>query len=59
MLTASSGYYQLIDCKITALATEKRPLAERVVEKLNLAAKAFLLSTILFAVLAAALKIVH
>ena len=59
MLTAASGYYQLIDCKIIALATEKRPLAERVVEKLKLAAKAFLLSTILFAVLAAALKIVH
>ena len=56
---ASSGYAQLIECKIIALDTEKRPLADRVMEKLKLAAKTFLLSAILFAVLTAALKIAH
>ena len=55
-LTASSGYAQLIECKKIALDTEKRPLADRVMEKLKLAAKMFLLSAILFAVLSAALK---
>ena len=58
-LTASSGYAQLIEYKIIALETEKRPLAERVMEKLKLVAKTFLLSAILFAVLTAALKIAH
>ena len=58
-LTASSGYAQLIEYKIIALDTEKRPLAERVMEKLKLVAKTFLLSAILFAVPTAALKIAH
>ena len=47
MLTATSGYTQLIECKIIALNTEKRLLAEQVMEKLKLAAKTFLLSAIL------------
>ena len=29
MLTASGDYAQLVECKIIALDTEKRPLAER------------------------------
>ena len=37
MLTAS----QLVECKIIALDTEKRPLAERVIKKLNLLPKGF------------------
>ena len=57
MLTASSSYAQLIECQIIALDTEKWPLPDRVMEKLKLAAKAFHLSAILFAVLTAALKI--
>ena len=43
MLTASSGYAQLIECKIIALDTEKRPLADRVMEKVKLPPKRFLL----------------
>ena len=33
MLTASGDYAQLVECKIIALDTEKRPLAERVIKK--------------------------
>ena len=49
----------MIECKIVALDTEKRPLADRVMEKFKLAAETFLLSAILFAVLTAALNIAH
>ena len=41
MLTASGDYAQLVECKITALDTEKRPLAERVIKKLNFPPKRF------------------
>ena len=33
MLTASGDYAQLVECKIIALDTENRPLAERVIKK--------------------------
>ena len=33
MLTVSGDYAQLVECKIIALDTEKRPLAERVTKK--------------------------
>ena len=49
MLTATGDYAQLVECKIIALDTEKRPLAERVIKKIT--AKTFLLSTILFVVI--------
>ena len=48
MLTASGDYAQLVECKVIALDTEKRPLAERVIKKIT--AKTFLLSAILFVV---------
>ena len=51
MLTASGDYAQLVECKIIALDTEKRPLAERVIKKIKLAAKTFLWFAILFVVL--------
>ena len=53
MLTASGDYAQLVECKLIALDTEKRPLAERVIKKkIKLTArKTFLLSAILFAVI--------
>ena len=54
MLTASGDYAQLVElveCKIIAPDTEKRPLAERVIKQIKLAAKTFLLSAILFVVL--------
>ena len=35
MLTASGDYAQLVECKIIALDTEKRPLAERVIKKIR------------------------
>ena len=35
MLTASGDYAQLVECKIIALDTEKRPLAERMIKKKN------------------------
>ena len=41
ILTASGDYAQLVECKIIALDTEKRPLAERVIKKLNLPPKRF------------------
>ena len=50
-VTAYSGFAQLTECKIIALDTEKRPVAERMMEKLKLAAKTFLLSAILFVML--------
>ena len=50
MLTASGDYAQLVECKIIALDTEKRPLAERVIKK-KFSAKTFLLSAILFVVI--------
>ena len=50
MLTASGDYAQLVECKIIALDTEKRPLAERVIKK-KITAKTFLLSAILFVVI--------
>ena len=34
MSTASGDYAQLVECKIIALHTEKRPLAERVIKKI-------------------------
>ena len=40
MLTASGDYAQLVECKIIALDTEKRPLAERVIKN-NLPPKRF------------------
>lgn len=53
MLTASGEYVQKEECKIIALDTEKRPLAEWVIKKqiLKLSAKTFVLSAILFVVL--------
>ena len=51
MLTASGDYAQLVECKIIALDTEKRPFVERVIKKIKLATKTFLLSAILFVVL--------
>ena len=50
MLTASGDYAQLVECKMIALDTEKRPLAERVIKKKNLPPIHFfcLLSAILF-----------
>ena len=33
MLTASGDYAQLVECKIIALDTEKRPLAEQVIKR--------------------------
>ena len=50
MLTTSGDYAQLVECKIIGLDTEKRPLAERVIKQIKLAAKTFL-SAILFVVL--------
>ena len=41
MLTASGDYAQLVECKIIAVDTEKRPLAERVIKKKNLPPKRF------------------
>ena len=41
MLTASGDYAQLLECKIIALDTVKRPLAERVIKKLNSPPKRF------------------
>ena len=41
MLTASGDYAQLVECKIIALDTEKRPLAERVIKNNNLTPKRF------------------
>ena len=35
MLTASGDYAQLVQCKIIALDTKERPLAVRVIKKLN------------------------
>ena len=50
-LTASGDYAQLIECKIIAVDTEKRPLGGTGDKKIKLAAKMFLLSAILFVVL--------
>ena len=41
MLNASGDYAQLVECKIIALDTEKRPLVERVIKKFNLPWKRF------------------
>ena len=41
MLTVSGDYAQLLECKIIALDTEKWPLAEQVIKKLNLPPKRF------------------
>ena len=49
MLTASGDYAQLAECKIIALDTEKRPLAERVTKK-NYRQNVFV-SAILFVVI--------
>ena len=51
MLTASGDYAQLVECKIIALDTEKRPLAERMIKRNKFTAKTFLLSAILFVVI--------
>ena len=49
MLTASGDYAQLVECKVIALDTEKRPLAERMMKKINLPPKP--LSAISFVVI--------